>query len=194
MIIYRVNKMKEISLNILDIAMNSVRADSQNISVFIDETQETIAFSVIDDGCGMSKELLSKVSDPFCTTRTTRRVGMGIPFLKLTAEQTGGYIEINSKPKDEFPNNHGTRISALFYKNHIDCLPLGDIISTVITLIQGAPQIDFEFKHRFDCEKEIVLSTKEIKNILGDVSVDTPDVLVWIRDFLTEQYDQCKKN
>ena len=181
--------MKELSLNILDITMNSVKAGAENIVLNIIETDTTMLFSVEDDGCGMTRDFLERVTDPFCTSRTTRRVGLGIPFLKLAAEQTGGYVKIESRAISEYPDNHGTKTEALFYKNHIDCLPLGDIVSTVVTLIQGSPCIDFEYKHVFANGKEITLSTKELRAVLEDVGLDSPEVVLWIRGYLEEQYE-----
>ena len=179
--------MKELSLNVLDITMNSVKAGASNIVLELKETQTEFSFSVTDDGCGMTKEFLERVTDPFCTNRTTRKVGLGIPFLKLMAEMTGGYIQIESRAISEFPESHGTKIEAFFNKNHIDCLPLGDIVSTVVTLIQGSPTIDFEFSH-FLPEKTVRLSTKELRGVLGEVGLETPEVLMWIREYLEEQY------
>ncbi len=183
--------MKELSLNILDIAMNSVRAGAKNVGIKIDETDKSLVFTVSDDGKGMSAEFLKHASDPFCTTRTTRNVGMGLPLLKLAAQQTGGDTEIKSISEDDDSINHGTLIKAFFYKNTVDFTPLGDIVSTVVTLIQGSPDIHWTFKH-VKGGGEVSLDTDELKNVLGDVPLDTPDVLVWIKEYLTEQYDNLQ--
>lgn len=180
--------MKELSLNILDIAMNSVRAGAKNVGIKIDETDKSLVFTVSDDGKGMSEEFLKRASDPFCTTRTTRNVGMGLPLLKLAAQQTGGDTEIKSISEDDDRVNHGTVIKAFFYKNTVDFTPLGDIVSTVVTLIQGSPDIHWTFKHKTG-GGDVSLDTAELENVLGDVPLDTPDVLVWIKEYLTEQYD-----
>lgn len=177
--------MKELSLNILDIAMNSVRAEAKNIEISITETDELLEVIIKDDGFGMSSDTLKKVTDPFCTTRTTRKVGLGIPFYKLAAEQTGGGLEIRSTPREEDKDNCGTVVIAKFIKSHIDCLPLGDVISTVCTLIQGSPDIDFIFTHN-----SVRLSTKELREVLGDVPLSSPEVLTWIREYLSEQYNE----
>ncbi|MBE6649938.1 MAG: sensor histidine kinase [Ruminococcaceae bacterium] len=179
--------MKELSLNILDIAMNSVKAGASLISIKIDESDDKLLITITDDGCGMSEDMVKRVTDPFCTTRTTRKVGLGIPFYKLAAEQTGGKLEINSKTKENNDAVSGTEVKALFMKNHIDCLPLGDIISTVCTLIQGSPDINFEFSHKYN--NEVYLSTAEMRQILGDIPLNSPDVLVWVREYLNEQYE-----
>ena len=177
--------MKELSLNILDIAMNSVRAEAKNIEISITETDELLKVIIKDDGFGMSSDTLKKVTDPFCTTRTTRKVGLGIPFYKLAAEQTGGSLEIRSTPREKDKDNCGTVLIAKFIKSHIDCLPLGDVISTVCTLIQGSPNIDFVFTHN-----SVRLSTKELREVLGDVPLSSPEVLTWIREYLSEQYNE----
>lgn len=181
--------MKELSLNILDIAMNSVKAEAKTVRITLTETDETFCFTISDDGRGMSRELLSRVTDPFCTTRTTRPVGMGIPLLKLAAEQTGGGISITSVSRDDDSSNCGTSLNARFYKNTVDFTPLGDIISTVITLIQGSPDIRWIYTHTFP-SGEVTLDTDELKTELGDVPLDTPDVLVWIREYLKEGYSE----
>lgn len=183
--------MKELSLNILDIAMNSVKARSKTVRISIDETEGTLEFCVSDDGCGMSRELLGRVTDPFCTTRTTRSVGMGIPLLKLAAEQTGGGLTIDSVSREEDSEHCGTRTKAVFYKNTVDFTPLGDIVSTVVTLIQGSPDIRWIFKHTFP-SGEVSLDTDELKSVLGDVPLDIPEVLAWIKEYLTEGYSEYK--
>ncbi len=179
--------MKELSLNILDITENSTKAEAENVSIIIEETDETLTISVSDDGCGMTPDFLAEVTNPFTTTRTTRKVGLGIPLLKLACEQTGGELSITSKHKSMYPNSHGTTTKALFYKNHLDFTPLGDIISTLTTLIQGHADVDFLFEHKKG-ESEVRLDTKELREVLGDVPLDSFEVIVWIKDFLAEQY------
>ena len=181
--------MKELSLNILDIAQNSVKAKADKIDITVEETEETVTVSVEDNGCGMTSEFLEAVTNPFTTTRTTRSVGLGIPLLQLAATQTGGRVDIESRHEGEHPEDHGTRISALFYKNHIDFTPLGDIVSTVVTLIQGQPSLEWNFVHTKG-DKKVELHTSEMKEILGDVPLDNYDVILWIGDFLQEQYDE----
>lgn len=184
--------MKELSLNILDISQNSLKAGAKNISILIDEFSEenTLIITIIDDGCGMSAETLQNVTDPFCTSRKTRKVGLGIPFFKLAAEQSGGYIAITSKTQAEFPDCHGTVVKAVFKTNSIDFTPLGDIISTLTVLIQGSPSVNYFFKHTKK-NGNVVLDTREIKDTLGfKVSIDNYEVLEWIKGFLMESYDE----
>lgn len=175
--------MKELSLNILDITENSVKAGATLTEISITESGNKLIISIKDDGCGMSEDIVRSVVDPFYTTRTTRKVGMGVPLFKMAAEQTGGKLEIVSDTGED----HGTTVTAYFYKDHLDFTPLGDVISTVTTLIQGHPDTDFLFTHLID-DKEIRLDTRELRAVLEGVPLNTYDVLEWIRGFLEEQY------
>ena len=179
--------MKELSLNILDIVENSVKAGATLTEISVVEDAETITISIIDDGCGMTDEVKKAVSNPFYTTRTTRKVGMGIPLLKLEAELTGGSVEIESSHISLSPKNHGTKVTAVFYKNHIDCTPLGDVVSTMTTLIQGHPDTDFKFYHKTE-DREVNLDTRELREVLEGVPLNTYEVIKWIEEFLNEQY------
>lgn len=179
--------MKELSLNILDIAKNSVSAGATLITIRIDTDKNGImTITIADNGHGIESETLSKICDPFYTTRTTRKVGLGIPFFILAAEMAKGEVKITSSVKEE---DHGTTIVATFDTNSLNCLPLGDIIATITTLIQGNPEIDFEF---FDIseEKEVSLRTKDIKEVLGgDISIGSYEIIEWIKNYLKEQYE-----
>lgn len=136
----------------------------------------------------MPPETVATVTDPFTTSRTTRKVGMGLPLFKLAAEQTGGNISVESRWEKDFPENHGTTVYALFYRDHIDFPPLGDMVSTVVTLIQGSPDRDFHYEHDFD-GGQVVLDTTEIRNALGEgVPLSSPEIVSWIADYLKEQY------
>ncbi len=180
--------MKELSLNILDIAENSVKAGATLVKIELFETAERLTISISDDGCGMSEEVCRQVTDPFYTTRTTRNVGMGIPLFKMSAEQTGGSFSIVSKEKAA-GDGHGTKTQAEFNKNHIDFTPLGDVVATVTTLIQGHPDTDFYFCHE-NCGKQVVLDTREVRQVLGDeVPLCEYEVIKWIEEFLKEQYN-----
>ncbi len=184
--------MKELSLNILDIAENSVKAKAKLIEILLTWENDTLRLKITDDGCGMTADILKRVSDPFYTTRTTRSVGMGISLLKLAAEQTGGYLTIDSVSELDCPDQHGTTLEALFYPDHIDSEPLGDIISTLITLIQGSPDIDFHYLDSSP-ERQVELDTRQIRETLGgDIPLNSFEVLEWIRGYLEEQYAQAE--
>lgn len=181
--------MKELSLNILDIAQNSVAAEATLVTIALKETERTLAITIADNGKGMSADFVKSVTDPFSTTRKTRKVGLGLPLLKLAAEQAGGDMSIRSVPRAIDPENCGTMVTASFDKDNIDFTPLGDVISTVTTLIQGCPDIDFRFTHEMP-DKTVSLDTGELREVLGeDVPLNEPEVLMWIEESLREQYE-----
>ena len=135
--------MKELSLNILDVAKNSVRAGASLIEISrVTDDDGILTITISDNGCGMSEEVMKSVTDPFFTTRTTRKVGLGLPLLKMAAEQTGGTLTLSSSTE---AGNSGTVLKAVFDTKSIDCMPMGDIVSTVCILIAGSPEIDFDF-------------------------------------------------
>lgn len=173
--------MRELSLNVMDVAQNSVRAEADLVRITVEESdkEDRLTIVIADNGCGMTEDQVSQVIDPFFTTRTTRKVGLGVPLFKLSAEQTGGSFDIQSKV------NVGTATTASYVKSHVDMTPLGDINSTVKILIQCNPQIDFVFTHSTD-EGSFTLDTRELREVLGDVSLDNPDVLEWIGQYLEE--------
>ncbi len=183
--------MKELSLNILDISKNSVKAGASLTEILLEETEDVLTLKIIDNGCGMKKEMVDSVTDPFTTTRTTRPVGMGIPLLKLAAEMTEGSFSIESRHESEYPENHGTKVTAIFNKNHIDFTPLGDIPASITTLIQGSPHTDFLFRHTTP-QGEASVDTRELREQLGDVPLDTFEVILWIEEYLKEQYEALK--
>ncbi len=179
--------MKELSLNILDIAQNSVKAGATEIRIILIETEKMLSIEVRDNGCGMKEDFLRGVTDPFTTTRTTRKVGLGIPLFMLASQQTGGEFRITSRHEDDYPDSHGTEIYASFNKDHLDFTPLGDVISTITVLIQGQPAIRWIFDHK-TVNGTVNLDTDELKEVLGDVPLDTFEVIVWIGEYLKEQY------
>ena len=179
--------MKELSLNILDITENSVKARASLVEITITESEQTLTIKISDNGCGMTEQTLESVRNPFYTTRTTRKVGMGIPLLQIAAEQTGGSLKIESRHIDSYPDTHGTVVTADFRKDHIDFTPLGDTVSTLMTLIQGHPDVDFLYIHRIG-DREISLDTRQLREVLDDVPLDTFEVLLWIKENLEEQY------
>ena len=181
--------MKELSLNILDIVENSTKAKAELVEIAISETEELLIIRITDNGTGMTEQTLLSVTDPFYTTRTTRKVGMGIPLFRFAAEQTGGGLTITSTHVDSDKENHGTTVVATFNKKHIDFTPLGDVISTLTTLIQGHPNVDFLFIHSYG-ERSVSLDTREIRAVLEDVPLDTFEVLIWIKENLEGQYEE----
>ena len=173
--------MTEISLNILDVAENSTRAEASLVTITVDADMDLdqLVITIEDNGCGMTPEQVEHVTDPFFTTRTTRRVGLGIPFFKYAAESTGGSFSIVSQV------GKGTVVKAIFGLSHIDRMPLGDITASIHTLIVYHPQTDFLYTYRFN-GKSFTLDTREFKEILGDVPFDTPEISAYIMEYLTE--------
>ena len=170
--------MTEISLHILDIAQNSIKADAKliEISVAEDIQKNILSVTIKDDGCGMSSEFLKDVTNPFRTTRTTRRVGLGISMFKSAAELTGGKFEICSEP------GKGTELTAEFVYDSIDRQPLGDMVSTMITLINAKPDIDYLYIHSFN-DNKFEFDTRQIKSVLGEeISLCEPEILHWIEE------------
>ena len=173
--------MKELSLNILDVAKNSVKAGASRIVIRLEEREGWRTLSIIDNGCGMPPEFVATVTDPFTTTRTTRPVGMGLPLLKLAAEQTGGGLTIESSVVPPT----GTTVRATFRIDHLDCVPVGDYAGSIVTLIQGSPEVDWLFEYDREDGKRVVLDTAEVRAVLGpEVPLDLPDVLLWMEGAL----------
>jgi len=180
--------MRELSLNILDIAQNSISAGAPLITIEVSEntTDHTLLIGIYDNGKGMSDDQVKSVIDPFFTTRTTRKVGMGIPLFKMAAEQTGGSLEIKSEL------GVGTEVKALFKTNSVDFTPLGDVASTIQMLITMNTDRDFVYKHSVD-GKEFICDTRELKAILGDVPLDTYEVSQWLIEFIKENTEVLYK-
>lgn len=174
--------MRELSLNMLDIAQNSISAGATLIELTVEEdtAADRLTLRVADNGCGMTPEQVENVRDPFYTTRTTRPVGMGIPLFRMAAEATGGSLDIRSAPGE------GTTVTAVCALSHIDRLPLGDMCGTVATLIRMNPQLDFVYRHAAD-GREFVVDTRQLRAVLGEVPLDDPDVAAWIDGYIREQ-------
>ena len=174
--------MFELSLHILDLVQNAISAGASLvvIRVFYDEARDELTIEISDDGRGMDEALLKRVTSPFATTRTTRKVGLGIPMLGQLAQQCGGGLEIKSQP------GKGTTLTARFQMSSIDLPPLGDLPGTMRTLILGAPdKPDFVLEYRRG-GGTMRLDTREIKKALGGLSLAEPDILSWISDYVKE--------
>lgn len=179
--------MRELSLNVLDIAQNSITAKATLVTITVDESvpADTLSITVEDNGCGMTEAQVEHVTDPFYTTRTTRKVGLGIPFFKMEAEMTGGSFTIRSQ------KGIGTSLTAVFHPSSVDMIPIGDIGGTVQLLISCNPTLDFLYTRRYETaageRRELSLDTREMREMLGEVSLDSPEVVLWVKDYLAEQ-------
>lgn len=176
--------MQELSLNILDVAQNSVRAEAKNITVEIveDSQKDIMTIRIADDGCGMTQEQLSHVTDPFFTTRTTRKVGLGVPFFKMAAEMAEGSFSIQSEI------GKGTQVDASFKLSHIDRMPLGDIGSTMAILICANEHINISYIHKVD-GRTFEVSTASFQEILDGVSLNNPQISQFIGEYMKENID-----
>jgi anti-sigma regulatory factor (Ser/Thr protein kinase) len=174
-------KVKDLSLHILDIVQNSIAAGGQLIEIGIDENTkaDTLTITVTDDGKGMPAEVLELVCDPYYTSRTTRRVGLGIPLLKQNAEQTGGSLRLESAP------GKGTRLFAVFGLRHIDRPSLGDVPGVISMLCGANPGLDFVFRHRVE-GNEYRLDSREVKEVLEGVPLNEPGVIRFVREMIRE--------
>lgn len=174
--------MKELALHILDIVQNSISAKASLIQIEIEENTDSdrLQINIIDDGHGMDEDLLKRVTDPFTTTRTTRRVGLGLPLLKQAAEECNGGLQIRSRL------NEGTTVTIWFQHSHIDRVPLGDMVETIITLLLNGNHFDLCYNHRVN-QNEMSFDTREIREILGDVPFSHPEVMSWVKQSLHDE-------
>lgn len=179
--------MRELSLHILDLAQNSIVADAKNLIIEINENENGyFVFRIIDDGRGMNPELLEKIRDPFVTTRNTRKVGMGIPFLDMVTKQCNGSLHIASEI------GKGTFVEALFDKDNIDRPPLGNLAESIKVLLAGSPNIELKLVYKANA-KEFVFTTQEIKNALGDAAdFAQPELCKWVEDFLNQEISRLR--
>ena len=174
--------MRELALNVLDIAENSLRAGAKLVKITLaaDFAADTMSIEIGDDGCGMSEEMLAAVCDPFTTTRTTRKVGMGVPLFKYSAESAGGSFSLRSRVGE------GTCVTATYKISHVDRMPLGDFGGVALQLVTMNPQTDFLFTVRCG-EREGVLDTREVKEILGeDIPLGAPEVRAFLKEYIQE--------
>ncbi len=171
--------MRELALHLLDIAENSVSAKAGTIWITVEENHITdrLRMSVEDNGAGMSAEMVARVTDPFVTSRTTRKVGLGIPLLKAAAEGCDGGLTIQSTL------GQGTCVAVEFQLSHIDRMPLGNLVSTILTLVVGSPEVHWIFKYTVDGQA-FEFDDQPVKETLQDLPLSDPAVLAYLRDLL----------
>jgi anti-sigma regulatory factor (Ser/Thr protein kinase) len=172
--------MRELALHILDLVQNSLEAGSTRVLLEIieDSSADTLTIRVTDNGRGMDDATRRRVLDPFVTTRTTRRVGLGLPLIDMSTKQCGGYLRINSAV------GRGTVVEAVYRHSHLDRPPLGNLAATVKTLVIANPDTDFTYRHQVG-DAVFTLATGEITEILGDMPLTHPDVIVWLDEYIT---------
>lgn len=180
--------MRELALHLMDIAENSVAARAKTIHIDVDEDQaaDRLWMCVRDDGCGMDAEMVRRVCDPFVTSRTTRKVGLGIPLLKAAAEACNGYLRIQSEP------GAGTQLEVLFQRSHIDRMPLGNVASTWFALLISHPEVHWVFRYKMDAA-EFAFDDAPVKETLGDVPLTEPDILAYLRETLESGVSEVQR-
>ena len=179
--------MKDISMHILDILQNSVSAGAKHIQVIVYESvlENILSVAIKDDGKGMTNEEVERVTDPFYTTRTTRKVGLGIPLFKQSALQSGGTLSIDSEP------GTGTQIKATFIHNNIDRPPLGDIANVFVLTLSSNPQADFILKYIYE-GKEYRFDSEEVKKVLEGVPLYEPAVIKALTEMISENINDLR--
>ncbi|MFW6136587.1 MAG: ATP-binding protein [Candidatus Aminicenantaceae bacterium] len=180
--------MEEISLHILDIAQNSIKAEAGELKIIIDEkpSRDTVVLEIIDNGKGMDPQTLRRAGDPFFTTKRRKRYGLGIPLLAQAAETAGGRFSIDSKP------GNGTHLKAVLQASHIDRQPLGDMSATITTLLASHPEIDLTYTHQYENDR-FVFRTDDIKSRIGKTPIDSTEVLKFIQSYIQQGLDGIRR-
>ena len=179
--------MNDLALHLLDIVQNSITAGASLITILLDEqpAKGTLILSISDNGKGMTAEQLEQVTDPYFTSRTTRKVGLGIPLFKQSAEATGGQLLITSTV------NVGTTTAALFGYHHIDRLPIGNMPNAIMLLVSANTEIDFTYTYRYN-DKEYVFDTKEVKEVLEGSPLNHPAIIKYLEEMIDENMKMLK--
>ncbi|QRX64709.1 ATP-binding protein [Dysgonomonadaceae bacterium zrk40] len=171
--------MVTLAMHMIDIVQNAIRAQAHMITITLDERDDEslLLFRVEDNGSGMGPETLERVTDSFFTTRTTRRVGLGIPFLKMTCEQTGGTLRVSSA------EGEGTTVEALYRTDNPDCLPLGDLEGSLVLLVMANPTIRFRFIYRVG-EEAFSFDSGELRE--QGINLQHPQMMAPVKDYIRE--------
>ncbi len=179
--------MKELALHIMDLAENGIAAKAKLITIIVDEAvaENSISITIEDNGSGVTPEMLARMIDPFVTTRTTRRIGMGLSLLKAASERCGGCFDVVSEPGE------GTKVTATFIYDHIDRAPLGNMATSIISLIAGYAEIDIDYTHMYD-EKRFDFDTRDIRKELGEVPLNEPAVLQHLKNAIKEELETIR--
>ncbi|MFA6403068.1 MAG: ATP-binding protein [Salinivirgaceae bacterium] len=176
--------MKDFSEHILDLTQNSIRAKATLIEISITESKVSNLYwiGISDNGTGMDDETIKLVTDPYYTSRSTRKVGLGVPLFKHNAELTGGSFQLSSVL------GKGTQISADFINNHLDRLPVGDLVGTYLLLIAANPTLNFLITHTTD-SGTYIFDTREVKNLLGEIPINDPSVRQFLKEMIQENLE-----
>ncbi|WP_371371563.1 ATP-binding protein [Sporomusa aerivorans] len=173
--------MREISLHILDLVQNSIEAGATQVELTIveDLVKDSMVIRLSDNGRGMNEKLRQLVIDPFITTRTTRRIGLGLPLMDMSTKRCGGYLRIDSTP------GKGTVVEAMYQHSHFDRPPMGNLVETIKSILVANPDLLFLYNHTVN-NRSISVSSQELANILDGIPLTQPDVLVWLHGYLSD--------
>ncbi len=179
--------MNDLSLHIIDIIQNSLKAEATHINLLIEESslKNLLSIEISDNGCGMTEDQVNKLDDPFFTSRTTRRVGMGVPLFRQSARQSGGDLVVESQP------GNGTTVRATFRLDHIDRPPLGDVANSFILMVSSNPGIEFLFRYLYN-DNEYIFNTVEVKDILEGIPLNDPAVIRMLTAMIQDNIDDLK--
>ena len=187
--------MRELALHILDLVQNAIEAQASRVELCINEdcAKDVLTIRVLDNGRGMSEEMVKTALDPFVTTRLTRRIGLGLALLDMSTSRSGGYMEIESEL------GRGTKITASYQYSHFDRPPLGNMAATIQTLITLNPQLDFCYHHTV-MKRAFFVETRELAAAIGDIPFTQPEIIEWLKEYLAagianlyggEQFENC---
>lgn len=173
--------MRELALHILDLVQNSIEAQATKVWLEIIEDLEAdlLTIKIVDNGQGMDRDMVTSVLDPFVTTRKTRRIGLGLPLIEMSASRCGGALDIQSQP------GKGTIVTATYIHSHLDRPPLGDMAATVKMIIVANPGLDFNYSHTVE-KRSFSVATQSLIEILGDIPLSQPEVLEWLQEYLSQ--------
>jgi len=179
--------LRELSLHLIDIAENGIAAGADLITIKVSEREKDnlMEIAIADNGRGIPSALLEKVADPFFTTKTTRRIGLGLSLFQDAATRCEGEFHIRSE------EGKGTEVSASFKLDHIDLAPLGDMAGSISCLIMGNPGVDFSYAHEINGES-FIMDTRDIRKELDDVAINTPEVIRWIMNTINDSLKSLK--
>lgn len=179
--------MNDLSLHIIDIIQNSLSAGAKRIGLAVKEDvhADKLTITIEDDGKGMSPEIVARLEDPFYTTRTTRKVGMGIPLYKHSAMQSGGDVRIESEL------GKGTKVIAWFQLNNIDRPPLGDVANSFVLMVSANPHIHFTLFYSVN-ENEYTFDSMEVAEVLGDIELSDVRVIRMLEEMIRENINELK--
>ena len=179
-------EMTDLSLHILDLAHNAFAAQATQVEITIVENSKTseMVITIEDNGSGIEESKINHIKNPFFTSRTTRKIGLGVPLFVQTCEQTEGYATIKSKPGIK------TEITGKLYTNHIDAIPLGEMEETVFLLMAYSPKVNIIYKHRYN-SKEFIVSTKQLFDEI-EVSLTNYEIVKWIKEYIRENICQIR--